>query len=120
MCYENVHLVVCPQACDRTLRCGHRCTNKCGEPCEEHCQETIKTELDCGHSYTKICSSPEDLICRIQVKRSLICNHPAIMACGEDPALFVCKKKVPCTLPCGHKNKMIVVYMNVVLDKLTI
>ena len=106
-CYQDVRFVVCPEACDRTLRCGHRCTNKCGEPCEERCQEKVTIELDCGHSYTKKCSSTKDLFCRIEVKRDLLCHHTAFMPCGRDPALFVCKKKVPCTLPCGHKNKLI-------------
>ena len=106
-CCQNVSLVVCPEACESFLKCGHKCTNRCGEPCEERCQVKEKIVLDCGHSYTKKCSSTKDVHCRIQVERTLLCNHTAIMPCGEDPALFVCKKKVPCTLPCGHKNKLV-------------
>ena len=107
MCHQDVKSEICPQACARILRCGHRCTNKCGEPCQRLCKEEVKIKLECGHFYTKICSSTKILCCRIPVKRDLICGHTANIPCGEDPALYVCKKKVPCTLPCGHKNKLI-------------
>ena len=108
LCYQDVHSVVCPEACDRFLRCGHKCTNTCGELCEDRCQVKVKTELErCSHSYMKICSSTKDPFCGVEVEKGLPCHHTAVMPCGQDPALFVCRRTVHHTLPCRHKKKLI-------------
>ena len=107
MCYQEVHTLICPETCDKLLRCGHKCTKKCGEPCEERCKEKVKIKLDCGHSYSKKCSSTKDPFCHVEVKRDLLCQHSAIMQCGQDPAVFKCQKEVHHTLSCGHKKKLI-------------
>ena len=105
-CFQDVYTVVCPEACDRILRCGHRCTNTCGEPCEDRCQEKVNMKLDCGHTYMKTCSSTEDVHCRKAVKKELLCGHTAVMPCAQDPTHFVCSETVISTLSCGHRKKL--------------
>ena len=106
MCYQNIYAVVCPEACERTLRCGHRCKKVCGAPCEESCQETVEKKLDCGHCYMKVCSSTKEMICNVAVKKQLLCGHSAVMPCAQNHFLFVCNETMISTLSCGHRKKI--------------
>ena len=106
MCHQDVLFVVCPQACSKTLRCGHKCPRTCGEPCESRCQVKVEVKLDCGHSYMKTCSLTSDVRCCEAVKKELLCGHTAVMPCAQDHTHFVCNETIMYKLPCGHMKKL--------------
>ena len=92
--------ILCPQICNRELRCGHKCKRICNEDC--FCTMRCKRKLECGHDCKNSCIERCTTKCRFLVVKAYPCGHkhrlPCYMPIEDAPCDMFCRAP----LACGH------------------
>ncbi|NWU77785.1 ZNFX1 protein, partial [Onychorhynchus coronatus] len=102
---------MCPENCQKTLKCGHKCSNFCGQKCTNQCPEKVTATLKCGHEQSVECwiaeRQPEMAVeCSVKCSVTLACGHAcsgSCYTCFGGRFHQACNKPCKRFLICSHK-----------------